>query len=84
MSGPGARLSAWRQYTRPAWLCQGPYISAAPCCDFDAAISVARLSDGQATTRRCDGCQRLWHVRLATDEVGEHFAYWRRQERQPT
>jgi len=76
-------LSGWRQYTRPARLHQGQYISAAPCCELEVTINVGRLRDGQPTSKRCDYCQKLWYVRLATDEVGEHFAYWRRQERQP-
>lgn len=73
----------WQQHTRPVEVRRGgQYVSTTPCCEAEAKIPVARLLHGQATPKRCDGCQRLWHVRVAVDEVGAHFAYWRRLERQ--
>lgn len=75
----------WRQHTRPVQLRQGEqYVSMTPCCDVEVAIRVTRLLHGQATSKRCDGCEKLWHVRVAVDEGGAHFAYWRRLERQPS
>lgn len=75
-------LTVWQQHTRPARLHQdGWYSSPTPCCGREVDISLTRLRHGHSAVRRCADCQRLWHVRFATDDVGEHFAYWRRQDR---
>lgn len=74
-------MQTWRQYTRPArFRAEQGYTSATPCCDTEVLARSA--GQGGARTRRCPSCGDLWTVSFAVDDVGEHFAYWRRYERQ--